>query len=181
MPATTPVYAFRYQELGDAPHGPNLGQNLATDVENLLVSRSQSAKVRRASATGQVLTNNASTAIAWDTIVKDSGGMVPVVANGIKVLATDEYTLEGQIAVNTTSMTTCHIVVRVNGVDRQVVFRRNPDVTNAPLVMGFSIGEFALVADDVVTVALFHISGADRTTFDGSGIYKTELAIRRLL
>lgn len=30
---TTPTYALRYQGLADPPHGPNLGQNLAEDVE----------------------------------------------------------------------------------------------------------------------------------------------------
>lgn len=30
---TTPTYGLRYQELTDPPHGPDLGKNLATDVE----------------------------------------------------------------------------------------------------------------------------------------------------
>lgn len=29
----TPTYGLRFQELGDAPHGPNLGADLAADVE----------------------------------------------------------------------------------------------------------------------------------------------------
>lgn len=33
MPDTTPVYALRFQEVGDAPNGPALGEDLATDVE----------------------------------------------------------------------------------------------------------------------------------------------------
>lgn len=33
MPANTPIYGFPYQELSDPPHGPNLGQDLATAVE----------------------------------------------------------------------------------------------------------------------------------------------------
>ena len=36
--ATTPVYSLRYQALTDAPHGPNLGEDLAEDVEAVLVS-----------------------------------------------------------------------------------------------------------------------------------------------
>lgn len=36
--ASTPVYGFRYQLLGDAPDGPDLGQNLALDVEAKFVS-----------------------------------------------------------------------------------------------------------------------------------------------
>src|SRR4051812_7246240 len=31
--ATTPTYAWRYQGLSDSPHGPNLGANLALDIE----------------------------------------------------------------------------------------------------------------------------------------------------
>jgi hypothetical protein len=37
MAGTTPVYGLRYQELSDPPHGPNLGQQLALDVEDELV------------------------------------------------------------------------------------------------------------------------------------------------
>lgn len=33
MPATTPVYGIPYQELGDAPHGPNLGSQGFLEVE----------------------------------------------------------------------------------------------------------------------------------------------------
>jgi hypothetical protein len=33
----TPVYGLHYQALSDAPHGPNLGANLANDVEAQLV------------------------------------------------------------------------------------------------------------------------------------------------
>lgn len=38
MAGTTPVYGFPYQELGDAPDGPDLGHDLATAVENKFVS-----------------------------------------------------------------------------------------------------------------------------------------------
>ena len=38
MPGTTPVYGFRYQLLSDAPHGPNLGLQGFTDVENKIVT-----------------------------------------------------------------------------------------------------------------------------------------------
>jgi hypothetical protein len=34
--ATTPVYALPYQGTGDAPHGPNLGKNLAERIEAIL-------------------------------------------------------------------------------------------------------------------------------------------------
>lgn len=37
MPDTTPIYGLRYQELGDAPNGASLGEDLATDVETELV------------------------------------------------------------------------------------------------------------------------------------------------
>ncbi len=33
MPDTTPIYGLRFQELGDAPDGPGLGEDLALDVE----------------------------------------------------------------------------------------------------------------------------------------------------
>lgn len=33
MPGTTPIYLWRFQELGDPPHGANLGANLAADAE----------------------------------------------------------------------------------------------------------------------------------------------------
>lgn len=33
MAGTTPIYGFPYQELGDPPHGPNLGKQLAEEVE----------------------------------------------------------------------------------------------------------------------------------------------------
>lgn len=33
MPGTTPIYGLPYQSLGDPPHGPNLGQELAGTVE----------------------------------------------------------------------------------------------------------------------------------------------------
>ncbi len=37
MPATTPVYGIPYQELGDAPHGPNLGSQGFLEVEAELI------------------------------------------------------------------------------------------------------------------------------------------------
>lgn len=37
MADATPVYGLRYQELGDAPDGPSLGEDLATDVETELI------------------------------------------------------------------------------------------------------------------------------------------------
>lgn len=37
MSGTTAVYALRWQDLLDPPHGPNLGKNLAEDVEDELV------------------------------------------------------------------------------------------------------------------------------------------------
>lgn len=36
MAGATPIYGLRFQELGDAPHGPNLGGDLAADVETEL-------------------------------------------------------------------------------------------------------------------------------------------------
>lgn len=33
MSSVTPVYGWRFQTLGDRPHGPNLGEDLARDVE----------------------------------------------------------------------------------------------------------------------------------------------------
>lgn len=36
MPDTTPIYGFRFQELGDPPHGANLGADLAADVETVV-------------------------------------------------------------------------------------------------------------------------------------------------
>jgi hypothetical protein len=179
---TTPVYALRYPELTDAPHGPNQIKNLADDVEAQLARIAQSAKVRRVAP--QTITAGTTQNIAWDTMVKDTGGMVPTVANGIKVLATAEYQVDGQIAINATSVTTFHVAIRVNGVDRQMVLRQNLTTGNAPIVFSWSIGEFALVANDVVTVGIFHNSGAspggDRTTWDGSTTYRTELAVRRM-
>lgn len=38
MAGTTPVYGFPYQELGDAPDGPDLGHDLATAIETKFVS-----------------------------------------------------------------------------------------------------------------------------------------------
>lgn len=37
MPGSTPTYGLTYQELGDAPNGAGVGENLAEDVEAELV------------------------------------------------------------------------------------------------------------------------------------------------
>jgi hypothetical protein len=52
--ATTPIYALRYQALGDAPDGPDLGAELAADVEAQLVLLNAKPIIDGAACTTQV-------------------------------------------------------------------------------------------------------------------------------
>lgn len=65
--AITPVYGLRYQQLGDAPDGAGLGENLATDVEAELEridgAKFDAAKVQR----GTILFGGSGTIVATIT------------------------------------------------------------------------------------------------------------------
>lgn len=56
MPGTTPIFGFRYLELGDPPDIPKVGKDLATDVEAVaddINTRLFSAEAKIAAAAGQ--------------------------------------------------------------------------------------------------------------------------------
>lgn len=88
MADQTPVYGLRFQELSDAPHGPNLGDDLALDVETELIRIDNSLTTQQTSITslqssvttlqtdvaalgfvGDVLTNTTLSGISTEVIV----------------------------------------------------------------------------------------------------------------
>lgn len=169
---------FRYADVIIAPGNTQIAPANVTRSSARSAPQA-AAKVRRVAT--QSIPASVGTAIAWDTIVKDPGGMVPTVASGIKVPVTGDYQITGQICMNKASASVLfHVVIRVNGADVLVPSRTGMNTPNAPTDVNFSVGEWPLVAGDVVTIAVFHTDTAAISTFDGSTIHKTELSVRRL-
>ena len=98
---TTPTYGLRYQELGDAPDGAGLGENLATDVEAELV------RVDATDADQESRIVALETMPAWQAIPLDAGfqtraatGAVPqyrIVGNRAELRGHVELTTGGVI------------------------------------------------------------------------------------
>lgn len=91
MPGATPTYGLRYQNLGDPPHGPNLGQNLAEDVEAALAAAEATAAAATAALAAALDAAEAALAASiagiggtWTTYNPSwsTSGTQPVIGNG---------------------------------------------------------------------------------------------------
>lgn len=95
MPGATPTYGFPYQQLGDPPHGPNLGEQLALAVEAALADAVATAAADLATAVADAAANLAAAEAALTADIADIGstwtpytptwttsGTQPVIGNG---------------------------------------------------------------------------------------------------
>lgn len=82
MADVTPVYGFPYQELGDAPDGPQLGEDLALAVEGVITRMDTACKITVYSSGSGTWTKNVSPAPKWVEVELWGGGASGSAAGG---------------------------------------------------------------------------------------------------
>lgn len=153
MPATTPVYALRYQELGDAPHGPNLGQNLALDVEAQLVRLDDPTPVGKMVGAGaaQSITHAATNVVDFASSQINLGGMNDLTNNWFNVITPGIYLAVGSFKWAADATGYRSIAIGLNGVDRKRVVQDANTAFGVTTEQDISL-VMNLVANDKVTL-----------------------------
>jgi len=182
MTGTTPAFAFRYPSLGDPPDGPTQIQNLATDVENKIVTMDSTiatntanistltirprANIRQTAV--QSIPNGAYTSISFQTEDYDTPSGHDPVTNNTRYTApiTGKYTFSGGVA----------FVANGSGL-RGTRWAKNGTALNASASMFVTVGAGAasritaqtigvdLAAGDFVELQAFQDTGGAINTF----------------
>lgn len=153
MPATTPVYALRYQELGDAPHGPNLGQNLALDVEAQLVRLDDPTPVGKmvGASTAQSVPHASETPADFAGSQINIGGMNDLANNWFNVVTPGIYLAVGAFRWAAQATGYRAIGIGLNGVTRKRVTQDANTAFGVQTEQELSL-VLNLVANDKVTL-----------------------------
>jgi hypothetical protein len=187
---TTGTYGLRYQELGDAPDGPNLGKNLAEDVEAELVRMDAAAAddaarldtledvpVGRAEILGFALANSTTTKLNAFTNATPAilAGGVTLSADGLTVPKAGLYRISLVLGITTPSQAGfAHGSIEINGSINRTVMRT--EFADSSPTVNESSGLFELAAGDLVGASVFHNAGAGVSTH-GSAQYATGLEV----
>jgi len=138
----------------------------------------ESARVERNAA--QSIPASTTTAIAWDTILSNGGGMVPTVANGI-VVAGGKYAVSGSVALDHVGSDLLFVQVLVNGIGTKAVYRGGfSSSAFNPTLITWNAGDLDLVANDVVSVSVFHNRASAVNTYVAISSYYTDLMVRKV-
>ncbi|GAB3812065.1 hypothetical protein [Kribbella italica] len=177
MPGSTPIYGFRWQELGDAPDGPDLGKNGFEDVEaevaridgeldtaqaDIVSLKTAACQLRQTVA--QTIPNVAGRTIELDTVDVDTDGMADLVNDRIVIQTPGTYLITATVAYTFDADGYRRAAVYVNGVNVYPMDARDANSSNSLPTLPQAQLVRNLVAGDLVTMQGLHTAGGDLLT-----------------